>query len=229
LQQKSEEYKLEKVVIPMYRGRIYVPNSHKLKNMVLKEMHNVPYVGHPGYCKNIVVVKGQDYWSRMKKEVVNFIANCLACQKVKDEHIYLVGLLQPLPIPEWKSKVVTMDFITKLPRTIKQHDSIMVVVENLTKVAHFIPLNLTHKEINIVDIYMREIIRLYGIPKTIVTGRDPKFTSNFWKGLFKGFGTNMNFSMAYHPESDERTKRSNQVIEDMLRVYVMDKPSKWKD
>jgi hypothetical protein len=76
-----------------------------------------------------------------------------------------------------------MDFITKLPRTNKQHDSIMVVVDKLTKVAHFIPVKLTHKETNVVDIYMRE--RLHGIPKTIVSDRDPKFTSNFWKGLFK--------------------------------------------
>jgi hypothetical protein len=76
---------------------------------------------------------------------------------------------------------------------------------------------------------MREIARLHGIPKTIVPDKDPKFTSNFFKGLFKGFGTNLNFSTPYHPESDGQTKRVNQVIEDMLRMYVMDKPSKWKD
>ena len=119
-----------------------------------------------------------------------------------------------------------MDFITKLPKTSKQHDSIMVVVDKLTKAAHFIPVKITHKATNIVDIYMREIARLHGIPKTIVFDRDPKFTSNFWKGLFNGFGTNWNFSRAYHPESDGQTKRVNQVIEDMLRMYVMDKPSK---
>ena len=93
----------------------------------------------------------------MKKEVADFIAKCLECQKVKAEHRHPAGLLQPLPIPEWKWEVVTMDFITKLPRTNKQHDSIMVVVDKLTKVAHFIPVKLTHKEVNIVDVYMREI------------------------------------------------------------------------
>jgi hypothetical protein len=79
----------------------------------------------------------------------------------------------------------------------------MVVVDKLTKAAHFIPLKTTHKTTNIVDIFMREIARLYDIPKTIVSDRDPKFTSKFWKGLFKGFLTNLNFSTAYHPESDE--------------------------
>jgi hypothetical protein len=92
-----------------------------------------------------------------------------------------------------------MDFITKLPKTSKQHDSIMVVVDKITNIAHFIPVKLTHKATNVVDIYMREIARLHGIPKTIVFDRDPKFTSNFWKGLFKGFGTNLNFITTYHP------------------------------
>ena len=122
-----------------------------------------------------------------------------------------------------------MDFITKLLISNKQHDSIMVVVDKLTKYAHFIRVNITHKASNIFDIYMREISRLHGIPKTIVSDRDPKFTSNFWKGLFNGFGTNLNFSTTYHPESDGQTKRVNQVIEDMLRMCVIDKPSKWED
>jgi hypothetical protein len=165
----------------------------------------------------------------MKKEIADFIARCLECQKVKAEHRHPTGLLQPLPIPEWRWEVVTMDFITKITRTNKQHDSIMVVVDNLTKTAHFVPVKLTHKATNIADVYMKEIARLHGIPKTIVSDRDPKFTSKFWKGLFNGFGTNLNFSTTYHPESDGKTKRVNQVIEDMLRMYVMDKPSKWED
>jgi hypothetical protein len=122
-----------------------------------------------------------------------------------------------------------MDFITKLPRTYKQHDYIMVVVDKLIKAAHFIPVKLTHKAANIVDIYLKEIARLHGIPKTIVSDRDPKFISKVWKGLFNGFGTNLNFSTAYHPELDGQIERMNQVIEDMLRMYVIDKPSKWED
>jgi hypothetical protein len=126
----------------------------------------------------------------------------LECQKVKAKHRHPVGLLQPLPIPEWKWEVVTMDFITKLPKNNKKHDSIMVVVEKLTKSTHFIPVKLTHKATNIVDIYMREIAKLHGITKKIVFGIDMKFTLNFWKGLFKGFVTKLNFSTTYHPEFD---------------------------
>ena len=121
-----------------------------------------------------------------------------------------------------------MDFINKLPRTVKKHDSIIVVVDKLTKAAHFIPMKVTHKDTNVVDIYMREVACLYGISKTIVFDRDPKFTSKFWKGLFKGFRTNLNFKTAYHLKFDGKKERVNQVIEDMLRIYVMDKPSKWE-
>jgi hypothetical protein len=135
----------------------------------------------------------------MKKEVDEYIAKCLECQKVKDEHKHPARLLHPLPIPNWKWEVVTMDLITKLPRTRKQHNSIMVVVDKLTKDAHFILVKLIQKETNVVDIYMREIAKFHGIPKTIVSDRDPKFTSKLWKGLFKGFETNLNFITTYHP------------------------------
>jgi hypothetical protein len=160
----------------------------------------------------------------MKKEVANYIARCLECQKVKTGHRNLAGFLQPLPISEWKWEVVTIDFITKLPKTMKQHDSIMVVVDKLTKATHFIPVKTTHKETNIADIYMKEVARIHGVPKAIVSDIDPKFTSNFWKGLFKDFGKNLNHSTIYHPESDGKTERTNRIIEDMLRMYVMDQP-----
>jgi hypothetical protein len=206
----------------MYRGREYVPKYHKLKNIVLKEMHNVPYVGHPGYPKTITIVKSQYFFPIMKKEVDDYISIYLEFQKVKLEHRNLVALLQPFPIVEWKWEVVTIDFITKLPRIVKQHDSIMVVVDKLTKVSHFIPMKLTHKATNIANIYMREIASLHGVPKKIVSDRDNKLTSNLWKELFKGFRINLNFSTTYHPKSDGQIERVNQVIDDMLRMYVMD-------
>jgi hypothetical protein len=151
------------------------------------------------------------------------------CQKVKVEHRHPAGFLQPLPIPEWKWEVEKMYFIMGLPRTRKQHDSIMVVVDKLTKSTHFILLKTTHKAEDVANIFMKEVARLHRIPKTIVSSRDPKFNSNLWKGLLKGFRTNLNFSTAYQPESHVQTERVNRVIEDILRMYVMDKPSKLED
>jgi hypothetical protein len=210
--QTKESYTLGANGLLLYKNRVYVPNVRELKLEILKEMHNVAYAGHPGYQKTVAAIKSHYFWPGLKKEITEYIARCMECQKVKAEHRHPAGLLQPLPIPEWKWDVVTMDFITGLPRTSKQHDSIMVVVDKLTKAAHFIPLKTTHRAADVADIFLKEVARLHGIPKTIVFDRDPKFTSNFWKGLFKGFGTNLNFSTTYHPESDGQTERVNRVI-----------------
>ena len=120
-----------------------------------------------------------------------------------------------------------MDFITGLPMTWRQHDSIMVLVDKLTKETHFILVKSTHKTDDIAKIIMKEIFKLHGFPKAIVSDRDAKFTSNFWKGLFVDLGTKLNFSTAYHPHTDGQTERVNQVLEDMLRMYVM--ATKWED
>jgi hypothetical protein len=224
-----EIYKLETDGILLYKNIIFVPNVQYLKHMILQEMHNVSYVGHPGYQKIVAAVKSYYFWPGMKREIVEYITRCMECQKVKAKHRHPTGLLQPLPIPEWKWEVVTMDFITGFPRTGKMHDSIMVVVDKLTKAAHFIPLKTTHKAADVANIFIKEVERLHRIPKMIVSDRDPKFTSNLWKGLFKGFGANLNFSTTYHPESDGQTERVNRVIEDILRMYVIDKPSRWED
>jgi hypothetical protein len=165
-------------------------------------MHNVSYAGHLSYQKKIAAVRSQFFWPGMKKYVVDYIVNCMECHRVKVEHRHPTGLLQPLPIPEKKWEVVTIDFITKFPRKEKKHDSIMVVVDNSKKDAHFVPVKMTHIAANIAEIYMREISRLHGKPKEIVSNRDTKFTSNLWRGFFKGFGTNMNFSTTYHLQSD---------------------------
>jgi hypothetical protein len=164
----------------------------------------------------------------MKKYFVECIARCMEFQRVKVEYRHPVGFLQCLPIPEKKRKVVTIEFITKFPRKTRHSNLIMVVVDKLAKVAHFSHEKMTHTTTSIVKIYMRVISRLPGIPKAIVSDKDTNFTSNLWRGLFKVFGTNINFSKTYHPWSDRKTERVNQVIEDMLRIYVMNKPSKWE-
>jgi hypothetical protein len=138
------------------------------------------------------------------------------------EHKHPARLLQPFPIPKWKCEVVMIYFITNLPRIVKHHDSIMVVVEKLTKTINFIPIKTTYKETKIVEIYMKEVSRLHGVPKEIVSDQDSKFTPKFWRGLFKGFKTNLNLSKTYHPESDRKIVRTNRIIEYMLRMYICD-------
>jgi hypothetical protein len=174
--------------------------------IILDELHKNPYFGHPGYQKMITTLRKQFYWPNMKNETVEYLSKCLDCQQVKVEHQHLTGLLQPLPIPEWKWEIISMDFITGFPKTQRQNDSIMVVIDKLSKSAHFIPVKSTYKVINIAEIFMKEIFRLHGIPKMVISDRDVKFTSNFWKELFAGLGTNLNFNTSYHPQMDGKTE-----------------------
>jgi transposase InsO family protein len=104
----------------------------------------------------------------------------------------------------------------------------MVVIDKVSKIAHFIPINSTFKAINIAEIFMKEIFRLHGIPKMVISDRDVKFTSSFWKELFAGLNINLNFSTSYDPQTDGQTERTNQIVEDMLYMYVRTKPNKWK-
>jgi hypothetical protein len=125
--------------------------------MILHEIHNVPYAGHLGYQKTVAVIKSHYFWPGVKRKIVEYIAKCMEFQKVKDENRHPTGFLQPLTIPEWRWEVVTMDFIMGFPRKDKLHDSIMVVVDKLTKTAHFIPLKTMHKVVYVANIFMKEV------------------------------------------------------------------------
>ena len=113
----------------------------------------------------------------MKNELAEYIAKCFECQQVKIEHQHPAGLLQPFPIPSWKWETISLNFITGLPRNQNLNDSIMVVIDKLSKAAHFILVKTTYKDANIADIFMKQIFRLHGIPKVIISNKDPKFTA----------------------------------------------------
>jgi hypothetical protein len=139
----------------LYNNRLYVPNSTDLRHLIMDEFHRRPYVGHPGYQNMVTTIRQLYYWPRMKQDIVEYIAKCLECQQVKVEHKHPAGLLQPLQIPEWKWETISMDFITGLPKTIKQHDAIMVVVDKLSKETHFIPIKSTFKAIDVANVFIK--------------------------------------------------------------------------
>eukprot|EP00253_Pinus_taeda_P003529 PITA_03529 len=167
--------------------------------MILDEFHVSHYAGHPGYQKMITAIRKEYYWPGMKKNVAEYLARCLQCQQIKVEHQHLAGLLQPLPILEWKWETISMDFVTGLPKTKKNNDSIM------------------------------NVFKLHGLPKIIISDRDVKFTSAFWRTLFAELGMQLNFSTTYHPQIDGQIEWVNQVVEDMLRAYVMQQLTQWKE
>ena len=138
----------------------------------------------------------------MKRDVANFVASCITCQQIKAEHRKPSRELQPLPVPMWKWEEVTMDFVSALPRTQSGNEVIWVIVDRLTKSAHFIPLRIGYTMEKLAKIYLQQIVRLYGVPLSIVSDRDPRFVSRFWKSLHQALGTKLHFSTAYHPQSD---------------------------
>ena len=154
--------------------------------------------------------------------LAEYIARCFECQQVKTEHQHPARLLHPLPIPSWKWEIISLDFVTGLLKNQNLNDSIMVVVDKLSKVTHFIPVKTTYKAANIADIFLKQIFRLHGIPKVIISDRDPKFEGNFWRSMFKGLNTTLNFSTLFHPQTDGQTERVNLLLEDLLRMFVKD-------
>ena len=138
----------------------------------------------------------------MKRHVGDFIRQCLTCQQVKAEHQRLVGLLQPLEVVEWKWEHIMMDFVTHLPQTSWRHDAVWMIVDRLTKSAHFLPVQMTFTLEEFCRLYIREIVRLYGVLVSIVSDRDPKFTTHLWKSFQKAMGTQLKMSTVFYPQTD---------------------------
>ena len=158
----------------------------------------------------------------MKHDVVHFVAKFLECQQVKVDHHHPTGLLQPHDVPMSKWEVISMHFVVGLSLTYHRHNPILVIVDKLTKSAHFILVRDTYDVTNVARVFVSEVIHLHEIPKKIISDRDSRFTSRFWTSLRSMLGTQLNLRTTYHPETDGKTERVNQVMEDMLRMYVMD-------
>jgi hypothetical protein len=200
--------------------RICVPNLKPIKESILREVHDSAYSIHLGSTKMYKDLKTHYWWYGMKR-IAEYVSLCDTCQWVKVEHQRPAGLLQPLKIPEWKWEEIGMDFIVGLPRTQAGYDSIWVIVDRLTKVAHFIPVKTTYSGAKLAELYMSRIMCLYGVPKKIMSDRGSQFTSKFWEKLHESMDTKLNFSSAYHPQTDGQTERTNQILEDMLRACAL--------
>ena len=210
-----------------FKNRIIVPDVGDLRQSILKEAHKSGFSIHPGSTKMYQDLKAMFWWPGMKNDVALHVSKCLTCQKVKIEHQRPSGTLQPLEIPQWKWESIAMDFVIGLPRTRSGCDAIWVVVDRLTKSAHFLPIRISCTMEELARMYIKEIVRLHGVPSTIISDRDPRFTSRFWGAFQRAFGTQLSLSTAYHPQTDGQSERTIQTLEDMLRACVLDQPASW--
>ncbi|GJZ38755.1 putative reverse transcriptase domain-containing protein [Tanacetum coccineum] len=203
-------------------GRSWLPCYGDLRTVIMHESHKSKYSIHPGSDKMYQDMKKLYWWPNMKADIATYVNKCLTCAKVKAEHQRPSGLLVQPKIPEWKWDNITMDFVTKLPKTSQGYDTIWVIVDRLTKSAIFTPMRETDPLDKLARLYLKEVVTRHGIPVSIICDRDPRFASNFWRSLQSALGTNLDMSTAYHPQTDGQSERTIQTLEDMLRACAID-------
>ncbi|GKC06181.1 putative reverse transcriptase domain-containing protein [Tanacetum coccineum] len=174
-----------------YLDRIWVPLTGDVRTLIMDEAHKSRYSVHPGADKMYYDLRDMYWWPGMKKDTALYVSKCLTCSKIKVEHQRPSGLLQQPEILEWKWERIAMDFITKLPRTGNGHDAIWVIVDRLTKSAHFLPIREDFKMDRLARLYLNEIIARHGVPISIISDRDSRFTSRFWQSMQEALGTQL--------------------------------------
>jgi transposase InsO family protein len=208
-------------------NKLCIPAS-SVRLLLLQEAHGGGLMGHFGVHKTHEVLAAHFFWPRMRRDVERLVARCTTCQKAKSR-LSNHGLYMPLPVPTSPWLDISMDFVLGLPRTKKGRDSIFVVVDRFSKMAHFIPCHKTDDASTVAELFFREIIRLHGIPNTIVSDRDAKFLSHFWRSLWNKLGTKLLFSTTCHPQTDGQTEVVNRTLSTMLRAVLDKNLRRWED
>ena len=206
-------------------NRLCIPKT-SVREFLIWEAHAGGLAGHFGRNKTILAMEDQFFWPSLKKNVAQIVAQCRTCAVAKHQK-QNTGLYTPLPVPEGPWQDISMDFVTGLPRTPKKHDSIFVVVDRFSKMAHFIPCSQTLDASKVAKLFLDHIVKLHGLPRTIVSDRDVKFTSYFWKTLWHMLGTKLKFSTAYHPQTDGQTEVVNRSLGNLLRCLVGENLGNW--
>ncbi|KAJ0704368.1 putative nucleotidyltransferase, Ribonuclease H [Helianthus annuus] len=211
----------------LFKGnRVVVGNDEQLQKDIINLCHASSMGGHSGVHATTQRIRGMFKWKGLHKQVRHFIRTCDVCQRTKSENVAYPGLLQPLPVPKHIFSDISMDFIGGLPR-VQGKDSIMVVVDRLTKFGHFIPLGHPYTANTVAQAFMDNVFKLHGWPQTIVSDRDPLFLSSFWKEFTKMHGIQLAMSTAYHPQSDGQTEVVNRCIESYLRSMTLSTNLPW--
>ncbi|GKB02174.1 putative reverse transcriptase domain-containing protein [Tanacetum coccineum] len=207
--------------------RSWLPCYGDLRSVIMHESHMSKYSIHPGFDKMYQDMKKLYWWPNMKADIATYVSKCLTCAKVKAGHQRPSGLLVQPAIPEWKWNNISMDFITKLPKSSQGFDTIWVIVDRLTKSAHFLPIRENDPLDKFARLYLNRIVARHEIPVLIIYDRDRRFTSNFWRLFQKALGTDLSMSTAYHLEIDGQSERTIQTLKDMLRACMIDFGKGW--
>ena len=208
-------------------NKLCIPAS-SIRLLLLQEAHGGGLMGHFGVKKTEDILASHFFWPKMRRDVERYVARCTTCQKAKSR-LNPHGLYMPLPVPSTPWEDISMDFVLGLPRTRRGRDSIFVVVDRFSKMAHFIPCHKSDDATHIADLFFREVVRLHGVPNTIVSDRDTKFLSHFWRVLWTKLGTKLLFSTTCHPQTDGQTEVVNRTLSTMLRAVLKKNLKMWED
>ncbi|GAB4820780.1 hypothetical protein N2152v2_007826 [Parachlorella kessleri] len=210
--------------------RLYIPPAaDSLRRQLLEEYHDTRLAGHLGMDKTLGCLERNYWWPTLRADVREYVGTCPCCQANKGTNTKPIGVLHPLPIPTRKWEMVTTDLITQLPRAPSGKDAIAVFVDKLTKMVHLAATTTTVTAPEFARLYFDNVVRLHGVQRSIVSDRDPRFTSKFWEALHTLQGTSLSRSTAYHPQTDGQTERANRTLEEMLRAYVDTETRNWDD
>ena len=206
--------------IDKIRRMVLPEENNEIRNLILWEFHDAPIAGHPGETRTYLAAREYYYWNRMERYIKSYVQSCERCQRMKSRRGKARGKLKPLQIPENRWASIGMDFKSGLTKTKSGFDAIMIVIDRLTKRAHFIATTTTVTTKVVARLVMREVIRLHGIPEEIISDRDSKFTSKFWDELATILGTKLALATAYHQQTDGQTERVIQILSEYLRLYT---------
>ncbi|XP_012702858.1 uncharacterized protein LOC105914754 [Setaria italica] len=230
---KGKENVIADALSRRYTGFVFRANklcipASSVRMLLLQEAHGGGLMGHFGAKKTESILADHFFWPKMRRDVERFIARCTTCQKAKSR-LNPHGLYMPLTVPNAPWEDISMDFVLGLPRTKKGRDSVFVVVDRFSKMAHFIPCHKTDDATHVAELFFREIVRLHGVPNTIVSDRDAKFLSHFWRTLWAKLGTKLLFSTTCHPQTDGQTEVVNRTLSTMLRAVLKKNIKLWEE
>ncbi|MCF8701926.1 DDE-type integrase/transposase/recombinase, partial [Corynebacterium sp. MC-10] len=226
LQGQTRRFWVEDGLLLTAGRRVYVPKYGNIRRQIMKESHDTLWAGHPGQRRTRALIEAIYYWPKMRDDIECYVQTCLVCQQDKVEQRHPGGLLEPLPVAQRPWESITMDFITGLPKS-EGYGTIMVVVDRFSKYATFMPATpgCTAKEA--AQLFFKNVVKYWGLPRHIISDRDPRFTGNFWRELFQTLGTKLHFSTSFHPQTDGQTERVNALLECYLRHFVSSHQRDW--